>query len=139
MNNKKIFILLGIFGYVFSVIGIRIIPNYNYSTDYALPHILFSASVVVFFTYFVKIKNEKISKYISVMAKYTFSAYMIHYIVIYYIPYYLFPGFHIIYQYFIVALLVYIVSILLAIIIDNTIVRICQNIFDEIANRIAVR
>lgn len=134
LNHKKICILLGIIGYAVSVIGIKYIPNYNYSTDYAFPHIIFSAAIVVFFLDFVDIKNDRISKFINFLGKYTFSIYMIHYVVIYYLPYYLFPMNNEVEQYVIVVVLGYIISLLIAIAIDNTIVLTCQLLFDRIIN-----
>jgi len=124
-GNERWLYMAGIIGYVLTVLAICFLPVYKNATDWALPHIVFSAAVFVLFRRRVHIANETMEKIISFVSKYTFSVYLIHVIVIRRLPAEFLPvntG-NAIANHIVGSLRIFVVSFVAAIVIDSLIIN----------------
>lgn len=79
-SNKIVVYLLGIIGFVVTVVARYLIPgNYKNGVDLAVAFILFTMAVYTFFERELVIKNKLLIKLINLISKYSFIIYLIHY------------------------------------------------------------
>lgn len=77
--NKKRIYILGISGFVITVLGRYLIADrYQNSTDLAVAYIVFTIAVYIFFEKEVVIRNDCLKKIIGFLSKYSFMVYMLH-------------------------------------------------------------
>lgn len=76
-SNTK-WIILGVAGYVLTVIGRLFLDRFESATDIATLFALFCIACFLFWDKAVHIKNEKIIKVISFISRYTFYIYLYH-------------------------------------------------------------
>ena len=139
LSKNNLLLIFGVLGYIISVILVRFFPTFEHSYDWSIVYIIFCCAIVIVFSKLIKVKSEKASLALSILSKYTFSIYMIHFVVTSYIPYYYFPHLNVWGQYIVVSILVYLTSFVAALVIDNTIVKIVKNIYDKILGKLLIK
>ena len=81
-KHEKWLYLAGIVGYILTVLGMYFLPVYKNATDWALPHIIFSAAVFILFKRHISVNGKIIGRVVEFIARYTFSIYLIHVMVL---------------------------------------------------------
>lgn len=81
-RNIKIVYIVGIVGYITTILGQVYVEHFVNATDLSTGFIMFTMSCYLFYERHIHIKNEVISKVFSYLGKYSFLAYMFHYFIV---------------------------------------------------------
>lgn len=77
-KNKKKFYVAGVLGFIITVLGMTYLETFKNENDLSACFVLFGIASFLFMEKFFCINNNKINKFISWVAQYSFYAYMIH-------------------------------------------------------------
>lgn len=82
-ENKKIWYLLGIAGFLITVFWKYLLPFENHSDkDFAPAYTFFVIAIYTFLLYEVKITRQWLKKLLFFLAKHSFTVYLVHYVII---------------------------------------------------------
>lgn len=128
-KNKKILYILGIGGFVITILGRYLIADrYLYSTDLAVAYIVFTMAVYTFLEKEVVIRNKYLKRGICFLSKHSFMVYMIHWNVLHKITALMIPGESTFLKWISTILITLIISLLLSIILNTFIIYPMQKI-----------
>jgi len=128
-NNRKYFYIVGVIGFIISVLGRTYLDKFENATDLSPGYILFFVAMFLFYEKQLSVKNRIISGVISYLAKYSFLTYMLHTLVLQNVTKKLFEAQDSIPEYIASILFTFVVSYLLAIITSYIVVSPLQKIF----------
>lgn len=132
-NNVKIVYCSGIIGFIISVLGRTYLKNFQYSTDLSVAFILFTMSCYLLLQRHITTNNKIVKiafcpQIITYMAKYSFSAYMVHFFIINNITNKFITSNEGIIQYILFVLITFIISYIASILMSHILIRPIQKI-----------
>lgn len=125
-KTEKWIFLGGFIGFICNVLAKSMLPRYDYSYDFVLTHIIFCFAVFIFFRDHVHITNEKLSKAVSWLSGFTYSVYLIHWFVMEKCTehfQFLLQIRKQLYFHFVKAILIFIISFGIAIVVDTLFIK----------------
>lgn len=138
-RNIKLIYGLGILGFIVSVLGAIYLETFQYATDLSVGYIFYTMSCYLFLQRHIVI-NHRIIEYvlspvIKYMAKYSFTAYLIHpFVLDNFTKRFVFPGDGVV-QYLLSLLITFIASYIVSVAVFNILIRPLQIISARILRR----
>lgn len=133
-NEKKIY-CLGIIGFILSVLGMTYLKTFQYATDLSVGYIFFIMSCYLFLQRHLfdkKHLSPSLTKAVSYMAKYSFTAYMIHSFIIIHITSKWIDSNEGMIQYILLVLVSFACSYIISILLSNIIIKPIQKILSKV-------
>lgn len=135
-TNIKFIYCFGIIGFIITIVGRLFLENFANATDVSAGFIVFTMSCYLFYERHIVIKNRMISKAVVYMGKYSFLAYMFHWIIIHSITKkYFLPSSGIV-QYILCVIATFILSYFASISVSEVLVKPVQKILTYFLNKI---
>lgn len=137
-GNIKIFYSLGIIGYVITVLGKTYLTTFANANDLSAGFIFFTIASYLFLERHMEVKNELAQKIIAYLGKYSFLAYMVHYMILKEFVERFINSQARLLNYIVSVAITFVLSYLVSVVLSNIIIRPIQFILKKLRNRISI-